>query len=171
MRWPSDFMSGHSRTCVGGCFSNTAMTTASAGCPWPRCAPMQSTSSSVAVSSMKRATNVGPTYSTSLGFHTPSGGSPTLRNMPTSLHSLTLPAPVWPFLSSAVLLYCQPTLLHSLAQRMNWPATSVPLPLHAIHFSGYSAGSHTPLALEAEHRLLCQRLQQPMPQGVPQWVP
>ena len=34
---------------------------------------------------------------------------------------LTLPAPVWSFLSSVVLLYLQPTLLTALAQHMAWP--------------------------------------------------
>ena len=68
-----------------------------------------------------------------------------------------------PFLSSTVLLYCQPTLLHSLAQCMDWPVSSEPLAPAAIHFSGCSAGSY--IALETEYRLLCRRLRQPMLRG------
>ena len=54
---------------------------------------------------------------------------------------------------------------NTLAQRMDWPTASEPLTLTAIHFSGYSSGSYTAVALGAEYRLLCRRLQQPMIQG------
>ena len=76
-----------------------------------------------------------------------------------------LPAPIWSFLSSVVLLYLQPTLLYALAERLAWPTTSEPTFPHAIHFSGYSAGSYTAIALEAEYRLLSNRLQQPLCPG------
>ena len=78
---------------------------------------------------------------------------------------LTLPAPVWSFLSSIVLLYLQPTLLTALAQHMAWPMPMQPTAPNAIHFTHFSAGSYTAIALEAEYRLLSQRLQQPLCPG------
>ena len=54
---------------------------------------------------------------------------------------LTLPAPVWSFLSSTVLLYLQPTLLTALAQRMNWPTPTPPSPPNPIHFTGHTLPS------------------------------
>ena len=77
---------------------------------------------------------------------------------------LALPAPVWSFLS-VVLLDLQPTLLNALAQHMAWPMPTQPTPPNAIHFTGFSAGSYTAIALEAEYRLLSQRFQQPLCPG------
>ena len=78
---------------------------------------------------------------------------------------LTLPAPVWSFLSSVVLLYLQPTLLTALAQHMAWPMPTQRTAPNAIHFTGFSAGSYTAIALEAEYRLLSQRFRQPLCAG------
>ena len=78
---------------------------------------------------------------------------------------LTLPAPVWSFLSSVVLLYLQPTLLTALAQHMAWPMPTQPTPPNAVHFTGFSACSYIAIALEAEYRLLSHRFQQPLCAG------
>ena len=78
---------------------------------------------------------------------------------------LALPAPVWPFLSSVVLLYLQPTLLTALANHMAWPTATEPTFPNAIHFSGFSAGSYTAIALEAEYKGSSTRLQQPLCPG------
>lgn len=79
---------------------------------------------------------------------------------------LALPAPVWLFLAATIIAYCQPLLQQALAARMSWkhelPASS---PAVAIHFSRFSAGSYSATALEAEYRLLAQRLAVPLLQG------
>ena len=77
-----------------------------------------------------------------LAFRIRTTGCSTQRSVPRPLpYQPTLP--VWSFLSSIVLLYIQPTLLHALAQRLTWPTATKPA--FAIHFSGYSAGSTTRL--------------------------
>ena len=74
---------------------------------------------------------------------------------------LSLPAPVWSFLSSVV-LYLQPTFLTALAKHMARPMPTQPTPPNAIHFTGFSAGAYTAIALGAENRLLSHRFQQPL---------
>ena len=64
-----------------------------------------------------------------------------------------------------MLLYLQPTLLNALATHMAWPILTQPTPPNAIHFTGFSAGSYTAIALEAEYRLLSHRFQQPLCAG------
>ena len=78
---------------------------------------------------------------------------------------LALPAPLWSMVSSTVLMYLQPALLAALAGLMNWPHLPHTNSVGALHFSGYSAGSHTAIALEADYRLLCWHLQQPYCEG------
>ena len=80
-------------------------------------------------------------------------------------YSVKVVAPVWSFLSSVVLLYLQPTLLKALAKRMAWPTATQPTPPTTIHFTGFSAGSYTAIALETEYRLLSHRFQQPLCPG------
>ena len=46
-----------------------------------------------------------------------------------------------------------------------WPMPTQPTPPNAIHFTGFSAGSYTAIALEAEYRLLSHRFQQPLCAG------
>ena len=85
-------------------------------------------------------------------------GSLTLRSMPHyRLSLLTLP--------SHLPLLRRPTLLTALANHMAWPTASESTLPNAIHFSGFSAGSYTAIALEAEYRLLSNRLQQPLCPG------
>ena len=48
---------------------------------------------------------------------------------------------------------------------MAWPTPAQPTPPNAVHFTGFSAGSYTAIALEAEYRLLSQRLRQPLCAG------
>ena len=79
---------------------------------------------------------------------------------------LALPAPVWPMMSSTVLLYLQPVLLVGLAKQMHWQAAQMPCAPSAMHFAGYSAGSYTAIALEADYRLLSRRFQVPLPDGI-----
>ena len=67
---------------------------------------------------------------------------------------LALPAPVWSMVSSTILMYLQPALLSALAVLMSWPHLPDTNPVGALHFSGYSAGSYTAIALEADYRLL-----------------
>ena len=84
---------------------------------------------------------------------------------------LALPVPVWSIVSSTVLLHLQPSLLAALAARMEWP---IPLQQYApvtMHFAGYSAGSYTAIALEADYRLLCRQFQQPCCDWGPWQVP
>ena len=100
-----------------------------------------------------------------VGLATPDGWIPyaaQYATLPPIPAHLALPAPVWSFLSSVVLLYLQPTLLTALAKHLAWPTASDPALPNAIHFSGYSAGSYTAIALEAEYRLLSNRLHQPL---------
>ena len=78
---------------------------------------------------------------------------------------LALPVPVWSMVSSTVLMYLQPVLLSALAVLMSWPHLPDTNPVGALHFSGYSAGSYTAIALEADYRLLCWHLQQPYCEG------
>ena len=72
-----------------------------------------------------------------------------------------MPAPVWSIVSSTVLMYLQPALLSAFTALMSWPHLPDTNPVGALHFSGYSAGSYTAIALEADYRLLCLHLQQP----------
>ena len=64
---------------------------------------------------------------------------------------------------------CRPTLpsslLTALASYMAWPTATQPTPPNAIHFTGFSAGSYTAIALETEYRLLSHRFQQPLCPG------
>ena len=78
---------------------------------------------------------------------------------------LALPAPVWPIVSSTVLLYLQPALLAELAKLMHWQVAQFPCAPSAMHFDGYSAGSYTAIALEADYRLLSRRFQVPLANG------
>ena len=78
---------------------------------------------------------------------------------------LALPAPVWPIVSSTVLLYLQPALLAELAKLMHWQVAQFPCAPSAMHFDGYSAGSYTAIALEADYRLLSRRFQIPLANG------
>ena len=64
---------------------------------------------------------------------------------------------MWPIVSSTVLLYLQPVLLAELAKQMHWQAAQLPCAPSAMHFAGYSAGSYTAIALEADYRLLSGR--------------
>ena len=54
-------------------------------------------------------------------------------------------------MSSTVLLYLQPVLLAELAKQMHWQAAQLPCAPSAMHFAGYSAGSYTAIALEADY--------------------
>ena len=54
-----------------------------------------------------------------------------------------------------LILYCQPRLL---ARRMGWQVRSKPPSPSEVRISGFSAGSYTAEALEAEYRLLALRL-------------
>ena len=78
---------------------------------------------------------------------------------------LALPAPVWSFVSSTMLLYLQPVLLAALAERMQWTLEPSPCTEIAMHFAGFSAGSYTAIALEVDYRLLCQHFQLPLCPG------
>ena len=78
---------------------------------------------------------------------------------------LALPAPVWPIVSSTVLLYLQPVLLAELAKRMHWQVAQFPGAPSVLHFDGFSAGSYTAIALEADYRLLSRRFQVPLANG------
>ena len=60
---------------------------------------------------------------------------------------LAFPAPVWPFVSSMIFLYCQPRLQTALARLMNWQVLARPPSPSAMHMSGFSAGSYTAFAL------------------------
>ena len=75
------------------------------------------------------------------------------------------PAPVWSMVSLTVLVYLQPPLLVALAAQMEWPHLPLTTPPVTMHFSGYSAGSYTAIALEADYRLLCRQLQRPCCEG------
>ena len=48
---------------------------------------------------------------------------------------------------------------------MHWQAAQLPCALSAMHFAGYSAGSYTAIALEADYRLLSGRFQVPSADG------
>ena len=61
--------------------------------------------------------------------------------------------------------YLQPALLSALAALMKWPLTPLPPPPSALHFSGYSAGSYTAIALETDYRPVCRHFQQPCSEG------
>ena len=63
---------------------------------------------------------------------------------------LAHPAPVWPFVSSMILLYCQPRLQTALARLMKWQVLARPPSPSAMHMSGFSAGSYTALAPVAQ---------------------
>ena len=132
-------------------------------CPGPHCARMLNTSNSAGVCWTMMAISVGIPQDVALP--NPDDWIPyaaQYATLPPIPAHLALPAPVWSFLSSVVLLYLQPTLLTALAKHLAWPTASDPALPNAIHFSGYSAGSYTAIALEAEYRLLSNRLHQPL---------
>ena len=121
--------------------SSTAVKAGGDGSRGPLSARMQNTLSSVDACSTKLVTSAG--ILRELGRATPNDWIPYAAQYATLP---PIPAPVWSFLSSVVLLYLQPALLTALASYMASPTASPPTsPIPAI-------------ALETEYRLLSQRL-------------
>ena len=89
-------------------------------CPGPHCARMLNTSNSAGVCWTMMAISVGIPQDVALP--NPDDWIPyaaQYATLPPIPAHLALPAPVWSFLSSVVLLYLQPTLLSALA--ITWP--------------------------------------------------